>query len=153
MIDLGLARALHVLSVVLWIGGVAMVTLVLIPNVLRNGGSVEQFEAFERGFATQSRITVLLAGVSGFYMVWRLDLWARFTEPRFWWMHAMTLVWLVFSAVLYVLEPWVLHRWFHAQSAVDALGTMRRVQTLHRVLLVVSLLTIAGAVAGSHGLL
>ncbi len=64
MIDLALARVLHVLAVVLWIGGVAMVTLVLIPNVLRDNGTPAQFEAFERRFATQSRITVLLAGVS-----------------------------------------------------------------------------------------
>ncbi len=152
MIDLALARALHVLAVVLWIGGVAMTTLVLIPNIMRAAGTVEQFEAFERRFALQSRITVLLAGVSGFYMVWRLDLWARFTELRFWWMHAMTIVWLAFSVVLYVLEPLVLHRWFRARSAVDAHGTMQLVQTLHRILLAASLVTIAGAVAGSHGM-
>jgi uncharacterized membrane protein len=33
----GVARALHVVGVVLWIGGVAMVTLVLIPAVRRMG--------------------------------------------------------------------------------------------------------------------
>ena len=153
MIDLGLAHALHVLAIVLWIGGVAIVTLVLIPNVLREGGTFEQFEAFEQRFARQSRITVLIAGVSGFYMVWRIDLWARFAEPRFWWMHAMTAVWLSFSAVLYVLEPLLLHRWFRARAVADAIGTMRRVRTLHRALLAVSLATIAGAVAGSHGVL
>jgi hypothetical protein len=31
--DLALARALHVLAVVIWIGGVAMVTTVILPSV------------------------------------------------------------------------------------------------------------------------
>jgi uncharacterized membrane protein len=31
----GIARALHVLAVVLWIGGVAMVTTVLLPALRR----------------------------------------------------------------------------------------------------------------------
>lgn len=153
MIDMGIARALHVLAVVLWIGGVAMVTWVLIPNVLREASTYAQFEAFERRFARQSRVTVLLAGATGFYMVWRLDLWERFLDPGFWWMHAMTAVWLAFSLVLYVLEPLVLHRWFTARSATDPVGTMRSVLTMHRVLLAVSLITLLGAVAGSHGAL
>lgn len=153
MTELALARVVHVLAVVLWIGGVAMVTWVLIPNVLRDNGSAAQFEAFERRFATQSRFTVLLAGVSGFYMVGKLDLWPRFAEPRFWWMHAMVAVWVVFSLMLYVLEPLWLHRWFDRRVATNPMATMRLIQRMHRVLLTLSLVTIAGAVAGSHGFL
>jgi len=33
MDDLAVARALHVLAVVIWIGGVAMVTMVVLPSV------------------------------------------------------------------------------------------------------------------------
>ena len=153
MIDLALARVLHVLAVVLWIGGVAMVTLVLLPNVLRDNGTPAQFEAIERRFAAQSRITVLLAGISGFYMVWKLDLWARFAAPRFWWMHAMVAVWALFSLLLYVLEPLWLHRWFDRRAATDPTATMRLIQRMHRLLLTLSLVTVAGAVAGSHGLI
>ncbi len=130
-----------------------MVTLVLIPNVLRGDGTLAQFEAFEARFARQARITVPLAGLSGFYLVWKLDLWGRFAEPRFWWMHAMLAVWVIFSLVLYVLEPRWLHPWFHRHADVDATSILRRVQRLHRILLAVSLVTIAGAVAGSHGFL
>lgn len=35
MIEMGLARVLHVVGVVLWIGGVAMVTTVILPAVKR----------------------------------------------------------------------------------------------------------------------
>ena len=153
MVDLGIARALHVLCIVLWIGGVAMVTLIVIPKVLREGGTFEQFEAFEHRFARQSRFTVLLAGLSGFYMVWRLELWERFAELRFWWMGAMFAIWLIFSVMLYVVEPFVLRRTFRHHGGAHAAATMRRMQTMHRVLLAASLVTIAGAVAGSHGLI
>ena len=42
MSDLAFARALHVLAVVFWIGGVAMVTTVLLPATRRLKTSQEQ---------------------------------------------------------------------------------------------------------------
>lgn len=42
-------------------------------------------------FAPQARIAVLLVGLSGFYMSFRLDLWRGFTQLRFWWLDAMVL--------------------------------------------------------------
>jgi uncharacterized membrane protein len=58
MEDLAIARALHVLAVVLWIGGVAMVTTVLLPAVRRHVKPAEQVEFFEQldsRFAAQAR--------------------------------------------------------------------------------------------------
>jgi len=78
-----IARVLHVVGVVLWIGGVAMVTTVLLPATRRLKTPQERvafFENIERGFAAQSRITTLITGLSGFYLVHRLDLWERFTR-------------------------------------------------------------------------
>ncbi|MEO7008393.1 MAG: hypothetical protein ABI156_04520 [Caldimonas sp.] len=157
MSDLALARTLHVVGVVLWIGGVAFVTLVLLPGLrdLRKSPDGDRafgiFEAFERRFARQARYTTQLTGLTGLYMVWRLDLWSRFADPAYWWMDAMVLLYLVFTALLFVLEPFVLHRHFEARAARDPAGTQRAVLRMHRVLLAASLVTIAGAVAGSHG--
>ena len=151
MNDFVIALAIHLLCVVLWIGGVAMVTLVLLPAVKSEPDAFNRFESIERRFANQSRITVLLAGLSGFYMVWRLELWPRFAEPRFWWMHAMVAVWLIFFTMLFVLEPFVLHKRLRMRASRDPRGTMLRIQRIHLVLLALSLITIASAVAGSHG--
>ncbi|MEO8923738.1 MAG: hypothetical protein ABI330_13105 [Caldimonas sp.] len=157
MNDLALARTLHVLGVVLWIGGVAFVTLVLLPGLrgLRESRGGEEvpdvFEALERRFATQARYTTQLTGLTGLYMAWRLDLWSRFADPAYWWMDAMVLLYLVFTVMLFVLEPFVLHRRFEARAARDPVGTRRAILRMHRVLLAASLITIAGAVAGSHG--
>ena len=149
-----LARALHVLGVVLWIGGVAFVTTVLLPAVRRLKAPAERvafFEAIEGRFAWQARGTTLLVGASGFYMTYAWNLWARFLDPAFWWMHAMVAVWVLFTMMLFVAEPLFLHRWFQETARRDPERTFRRIQRLHVVLLSVSVLTVLGAVAGSHG--
>lgn len=154
METLAFARVLHVLGVVLWIGGVAFVTTVLLPATARFKRAEERvafFEEVERGFARQARITTLLAGLSGFWLAYLLDAWPRFRAVSFWWMHAMAAVWALFTLMLFVLEPLVLHRWFAARAARDPAGTFALVRRLHGALLAASLVTIAGAVAGSHG--
>lgn len=154
MEEFAFARLLHVIGVVLWIGGVAFVTTVLLPAVRRMTEASQRlalFDAIERRFAWQARATTLLTGLSGFWMTAMLGGWQRFHLPSYWWMSAMVLVWLLFSLMLFVLEPLFLHRWFEARAKQDAEGTFRLVERLHRVLLTLSLVTVAGAVAGSHG--
>jgi uncharacterized membrane protein len=154
MNDFALARVLHVLAIVLWIGGVAMVTTVLLPAVASMHTDRERVEFFERvegRFAWQARGTTLIAGLSGFYMVHALGAWERFGQLHCWWMHAMVIVWVIFTAMLFVLEPLVLHRYFLARAERDSRGTFALIQRLHWLLLTISLLTVAVAVAGSHG--
>ena len=152
---LGIARALHVLAVVLWIGGVAMVTTVLLPAVreLHGDDAPAAFARLERRFAAQSRWTTLLAGATGFYLAYAMNLWGRFAEPRYWWMHAMVGVWALFTLMLFVLEPLVLHRVLARRAQRDPAGTVALMTRMHRVLTALGLVTIAGAVAGSHGVL
>ncbi|HEX7970449.1 MAG TPA: hypothetical protein VF502_19655, partial [Stellaceae bacterium] len=89
MDDVTLVRAVHVLAVILWIGGVAFVTTVVLPAVRRTrepGERLAFFDAIERRFAAQARVTTVLVGLSGLYMLARLDLWDRFLSAGFWWM-------------------------------------------------------------------
>jgi uncharacterized membrane protein len=48
MDDVTIARALHVVSVVLWIGGVAFVTTVLLPAIRRLKSLQERMRLFDR---------------------------------------------------------------------------------------------------------
>ena len=98
MDDVIVARALHVLAVVIWIGGVAMATTVALPAVRHGDLGSDKFQAFqaiEHRFAWQARTAIILVGLTGFYMTWRLDLWERFRTAGFWWMHAMVCLWLL----------------------------------------------------------
>ncbi len=152
--DVTLARALHVLGVVLWIGGVGFVTTILLPAVRRMKAPAERFaffEAVEGRFAWQARGTTLLVGLSGFYLVHAWDLWDRYTQLEYWWMHAMAAIWVVFSLMLFLAEPLFLHRWFLTRAQENPEATFRLIERMHRVLLTLSLITVLGAVAGSHG--
>lgn len=154
MDDITIARALHVLAVLMWIGGVAFVTTVVMPSVRRGHAPDEHLAAFHRieaRFAPQARIWVLLAGASGVWMIQRAAMWDRFADPRFWWMHAMVGLWALFAAMLFVLEPLVLQRRMAASPAPAR--DFARMERLHRLLLAAAVVTLLGAVAGSHGLI
>jgi uncharacterized membrane protein len=154
MTDVALARALHVLGVVIWIGGVWMVTVVMLPALRRGKLGADRlgaFQAIEHRFAWQARSAIILVGLTGLYMVWRLDLWDRFRSGGFWWMHAMVCLWLLFAVMLFVIEPFVLRRRFSRWAAADPGAAFARLQRGHLILVALGAVTILGAVAGSHG--
>jgi uncharacterized membrane protein len=128
MDDTTIARTVHVVAVVLWIGGVGFVTTVLLPAVKRMNSPAERvafFDNIERRFAWQARVTTLLAGLSGLYMLIRLDAWDRFLSARMWWMHAMVMVWLFFTLMLFVAEPFFLHRRLGERARTGPEATFR----------------------------
>jgi uncharacterized membrane protein len=154
MIDVAVAVALHVLAIVLWIGGAGFATLALLPALRRlpdPAKRIAMFEAMESRFAPVARAAILLAGATGLYMAFRLNIWSWFISLRTWWMGAMLVVWIIFAVLLFVLEPFFLHHRFiaHAKSAPDA--AFRKAERLHWMLLIISLVTILGAAAGTHG--
>lgn len=154
MNELAIARALHVLGVVMWIGGVSMVTTILLSAVRAFKTAQERVEFFEQvegRFATQARWTTALVGATGFWMAWRFDLWWRFTDVNYWWMHAMVAVWAIFTLMLFMIEPFFLHKRLLHRAQRNPVGTLSTIQRMHWFLLAISLITVLGAVAGSHG--
>lgn len=153
MDDLAIARVVHVVAVLMWIGGVAFVTTVAMPAIRRQYDATTCLSAFhnlEKGFAWQAKIWVLVAGASGFWMVWRANMMRRFADMQFWWMWAMLLIWLIFTIMLFVIEPLFLHK--RIATSVDPDTDFRRMQAMHQILLLGSILATAGAVGGVHGL-
>lgn len=105
----------------------------------------------EQRFSAQARVSIPLAGISGLWLTGRMDLWHRFHAPQFWWMSGMLGLWIFFMLMLFVLEPLLRERF--ARKAEQAPETVfRRISRLHQILLLLSALTVLGAVAGSHGL-
>jgi len=141
--SLALARVIHVVGIVFWIGGVAFVTTIVIPALRRLPSGEERlrlFEAIEGRFSVQAKVVTLVTGFAGVYMVQGLDAWGRYLDLSFWWFHLMTLVWLVFTVVLSFAER-------------DSDRAFRLLHRFHVLLLTVSLIAIAGAVAGVRGFL
>jgi len=145
------ARALHVLAIVLWIGGVGFVTTVLIPSI-RKTQSLENrldlFELLEGKFGFQAKLTTIITGVSGFYMLHLMNAWAS----MLWWIHLMIFIWAIFTLVLFVLEPLFLHEWFHQQAEKNNQKAFYYLQVMHTILLSISLIAVFAGVGGVHGL-
>jgi len=80
-----------------------------------------------------------------------LNAWDRYLQLQFWWMHLMTLVWAIFTLVLFVLEPLFLHQFFREMAIKNSDKTFARLHLMHIILLTLSVLAVMGAVAGSHG--
>ena len=143
--DVGLARALHVLALVHWIGGVTMVTTVVLPRAraLANAhAALAAFEAFEGRFAAQARVSILIVGLSGLYMLAKLHAWEQLANPAFW---------AVFALMVYVLEPLVVHRLFHDYVLRDKESAFALATRLHVVALTMSGVAIMAGVLGAHG--
>lgn len=147
------ARAVHVVAVVAWIGGVYFVTTVVLPALKQRpeGDWLQEFEAIERRFAPQARIAVILVLVSGLYMLYSYHLWDILADARYWWMHLMMCVWLIFALLLFVIEP-LFHRAISRRVTSDPGSQLKRIQRMHQFLLLLSLAAVFAAVAGTHGL-
>lgn len=152
--DVALARAIHILALVHWIGGVAVVTTIILPRARALPDAkhaVAAFEAFEAPFARQARVSILLAGLSGAYLLIKLNAWDRFQDASFWWIHLMVAVWALFALMVYILEPIVIHDvWrelaLRQKDRAFALATL-----FHAIALLVSAIAICAGVLGSHG--
>lgn len=135
--------AIHVLSVVWWIGGVFTVTTSLLPvfNRLPPDARIARIKEFEGRFANQARIAVLLAGITGFWMYTLVP--QAFAHS--WWVGLMMLVWVLFMVMLFVAEP------LRLPKKLGLIQKPRAFLMLHAVLLVLALVAIVGGVIGSRG--
>lgn len=154
--DFTVARAVHILALVHWIGGVAVVTTIVLPHARTMPdvfSALSVFEIFERRFAAQARVSILLAGLSGFYMLYKLQGWMWLLDPEHWWLMLMIAVWSIFALMVFVLEPLVIHRLFHGFILRDKERAFALAIRLHALALAISTVAIAAGVLGAHGAL
>jgi len=62
----------------------------------------------------------------------------------------MVALWAVFTLMLFVVEPLFLHRRLATSQTPQA--DFQRMERVHHILIVLALITLAGAIGGSHGL-
>jgi uncharacterized membrane protein len=135
---------------------VAFVTAVILPAARAlpaPGQRLDFFEQVERRFAAQVRLSVPVAGLSGFYLAWRLDCGERFTQIQSWWLAAMVLLWILFMAILFVVEPLFGIAAIERLAGGDVDRLFALLQRAHVVLLGLSLVIVVGAILGAHGYL
>jgi uncharacterized membrane protein len=147
MLKFDILLAVHVLAVVWWVGGVAMVTATLLPifNRLPPPERIQRIRQLEARFVNQARAAVVLAGITGF---WMLGLTGGFARLRFaygWWIDLMLLVWVLFTVMLFVAEP------LRLPARLGLVHKPRAFLALHAVLLGLALAAIFCGVIGARG--
>jgi hypothetical protein len=80
-----------------------------------------------------------------------LGAWARFADIHYWWMDLMIALWAVFGLILFVVEPLIVGPRMRTKLTNESTQALARIQTLHWILLVLSLLVIGSVVAGIYG--
>ena len=67
-----LMHIIHILTVILWIGGLAFVTVIVLPMAIKTPDALQKvllFQRIEHRFASLARIYNVVTGASGFVML------------------------------------------------------------------------------------
>jgi len=141
-----IALSIHIISVVIWIGGVAFVTMVTFPMILRMDKSLEMvmmFQGTEHRFGKIAKVMVILAGLSGFYLIYE-----KGTSFGVW---VMIIVWSFYAALLFGLEKMIFKKLFGQPSGdMDTKKVFNILQTFHWVVLGLSIIAIIAGVYAGH---
>jgi uncharacterized membrane protein len=146
VMDYVIALTVHVVSVVIWIGGVAFVTLVTFPMILRMDKSLEMvmvFQGVEHRFGKIAKVMVILAGLSGFYLIYIKGL-----SPGVW---IMMILWAVYASLLFGLEKMIFKKLFSKpEKQADMKTVFNALQVFHWVVLGLSLFAVAAGIYEAH---
>lgn len=148
----------HVLTVILWIGGLAFVTGIVLPMAIKTTDPLQKvltFQRIEHRFAPLAKVYNVIVGISGFVMVWQTGWYELYFRSGGWALTFMTAVWVFWFVMLFGLEPIVikkmLDRMAREGAAMDIDGIFRRVNKLHWVMVAISLAASAAGVVVAHG--
>jgi len=153
-----LMHIVHLLTVILWIGGLAFVTIIVLPMAIRTPDALQKvltFQRVERGFAKLARVYNLVTGISGlimmFLMGWQKVLFTRAGLP----LTFMFLIWVFWFIMLFGLEPIVIKKMLEnlakSGNKMDIDTVFKRMNRLHWFMVIISLAaSVAGALV-AHG--
>lgn len=153
-----LMHIVHLLTVILWIGGLAFVTIIMLPMAISTPDPLQKvltFQRVEHRFARLARAYNLVTGVSGlvmmFLMGWHRYLFTLEGLP----LTIMFLIWVFWFVMLFGLEPIVIKKMLENLSKsgnkmdIDAVFT--RMNRLHWLMLFISLAASAAGALVAHG--
>jgi len=144
---------IHVVTVVIWIGGVAFVTTIIIPTITGMEDSLAKalmFQRIESRFAKQAWYYIVVTGLSGaglLYVTGKFRL--LFTVDGIG-ITAMVIVWFLYLIVL-TFEKKIFAFLFGGSRELDPKKIFFILGTFHWVVLVISLLAVFLGVISGHG--
>jgi uncharacterized membrane protein len=143
----------HVLCVVLWIGGVSFVTMIVFPMIMRMEGSIEKvifFQGVEHRFAKIAKLCVIIVGITGAWLLFITDRWGALFSMHGISITLMLLVWIFYVLVL-LFEGRLFKIIFKGEAQQDTAKIFFRLTVFHWVVMGLSLLTVFVGVIAGHG--
>jgi uncharacterized membrane protein len=150
---LPLLIAIHVLGVVIWIGGVAFVTIIVFPMIVRMEDSMEKmifFQGVEHRFARIAKLSVFIVGVTGAWLLQITGEWGILFKLQGLGPTLMLIVWAVYVFIL-LFEGKIFKALFSGKAQMDTAQVFRHMATFHWVVLGLSLLATGIGVWAGHG--
>jgi uncharacterized membrane protein len=130
---------IHVLSVVLWIGGVAFATMIIFPTIQRIEDPIARIQTFlgiERRFSRFAKVYVVIAGLTGILLFFRWGGFQGFGGVYLFMVGFKFFVWLSFFVLLFGAEKRLMNLLVSQQTAPEK--AMRRLTIFHWFMLVLS---------------
>lgn len=149
---------IHLLTVILWIGGLAFVTGIVLPMAIKTPDPLQKvltFQRVEHRFAPIAKWYNIITGISGFVMVYLMG-WHKlyFTKAGIP-LTFMTGIWLFWFIMLVGLEPIVIRKMLEKMARegdkMDIDGIFRKVKKLHWFMVAISLAAAAAGALVAHG--
>ena len=143
---------IHVICVIIWIGGVAFVTTVIFPMMYRTECSLEKallFQGVEHRFAGMVKWLVAIVGVTGFWMLSAKYGVAILLQTRGIGVVILLFAWTLYTTVL-LSERKIFGKIFADPEKIDMNKALKMINVMHWVLLGVSFSAVAGGVWFGH---
>jgi len=131
---------IHVICVIVWIGGVAFVTIVIFPMMYQTEGSLEKallFQRVEHRFAGTVKWLIAVVGVTGFWILSAKYGFAILAGRRGIGIDIMLFVWALYTAVL-LSERRIFGRIFADPEKTDMNKALKLINVMHWFLLTIS---------------
>lgn len=145
--------AIHVIGVVIWIGGVAFVTTTVFPMIMRMEGSIEKvlfFQGVEHRFAKIAKAMVALVGLSGTWLLQLTGEWDILFSLNGIGPTVMLVVWTFYVLVL-LFEARLFKVIFGGGAQQDTAKVFFHLTVFHWVILGLSLFAVLVGVWSGHG--
>lgn len=144
---------IHVIGVIIWIGGVAFVTTVIFPMMYRTEGSLEKallFQRVEHRFAGMVRWLIVIVGATGFWILYDRYGFAILSQTRGVGIVIMIAAWALYTTIL-LSERKIFGRIFADPEKIDMDRALRSINAMHWALLTLSFSAVAAGVWFAHG--
>lgn len=149
---------IHILTVILWIGGLGFITILILPMVVKMPDALQKvllFQRIEHRFAPIARYYTVIVGVTGFSMFFILDLTSIVFTKEGMFLLLMIAIWVFWVVMLFGLEPLIVKRILDNLSQqkgkdLEIEDLFNRMNILHFVLLFLSLTAATSGIIFAH---